>query len=75
MHFVMVVQLIEIVDEFLVIFDGKMCLKLFHIFYLIFVANQLLLHFTYYFITTLISLLHIGITTMKLFRLVTHIFE
>ena len=75
MHFIVIIKLIEVVDEFLVVFDSQVRLELLHIFNLVLIAYQLFLHFTQYFVTTFISLFYVGVSTMELFRLITHIFE
>lgn len=75
MHFIVIIELVEVIDELLVVLNCQVRFQFLHIFYFVFVAYQLLLHFTDYFITALIPLLDIRIPPMKLFCLLAHIFE
>ena len=72
MHFIVVVQLVEIVHELLVILDCQVRLHFLHVFYLLLVAGQLLLHFGNHFITRFISLFYIIVPPVELLRLVLH---
>ena len=74
-HLVVIIQLVEIVDKLLIVFNSEVGLKLLHILYLFLVAYQLLLHFTYDFVAAFIPLFNIRVSPMELLGLIAHIFE
>ena len=56
---IVVVQLIKVIHQFLVTFNGQLCLHLLHVLNFLFVAAQLLFHFLHHFVSRLIALLHV----------------
>lgn len=69
----MIVKLIEIINELLIALNSEMFFHLLHVFDLLLIARQLLLHLGHHFVAGFISLFDIVVSTVKLFCLILHI--
>ena len=75
MHFVMIIQLVEIIHQLLVIFHCKVSFHFLHVFDFFFVARELLFHLAHHFVGRLVSLLHVGISALEFLGLGVKSFE
>ena len=75
MHLVVIVELIEVIHQFLVVLNCQMRLHLLHVLDLFFVATQLLLHLGDDLVRGRVTLLDVGVSALKLVGLGLHVFE
>ena len=73
MHLVVVIQLIEVIDKFLVVFHSQLAFHFLHVLDVFFVTTELLFHFLNHFILSRISLFYVCVPSKEFFRLVLHI--
>lgn len=71
-QFVMIIQLIKVVDQLLVVFRSHVSFHFLHIFNFVFVTTHLLLHFLENLVTGLIPLLDIVVPSEEFLGLVAH---
>lgn len=64
-HFVMIVQVVEIGDELLIIVYRHLLFHLFHVFNFLFVICYLLCHFVEYFVAILVALFYVQVAAQE----------
>jgi len=71
-EFIMIVQLIKVIDQFLVVLSCHVRFHLLHVFDLVLVATHLLFHLLQDLVTGGVPLLHVVVPPEELFRLALH---
>uniref|UniRef100_A0A7S3N160 Uncharacterized protein n=1 Tax=Strombidium inclinatum TaxID=197538 RepID=A0A7S3N160_9SPIT len=75
MHLIVVVELVKVVDELLIVLHCEVSFHFLHVFDILLIANQLLLHLRENLVTGLVSLLYVVVAAVELFGLGMHLVQ